>query len=183
MDITRYYGTVHPEEWLKQVQTICIINNIEESDVLKLCKLNIDPSITIPNEINTLNELAKVLKAHSTFEIYKNDCKRRLDRMSFRGEEDSDITKFLADFRSLCFKAEITCPQKIKNHLSRTYSSNEFFKNEFSKRVTGVTSIDEIYRLYIEVILDNSNGTEFSVASKDLVVGRHSSSCKRQVVS
>lgn len=156
MNITKYDGIVHPEEWIKKVQTICLINNFrQEIDILKLCKLNIDPPIPIPNEINTLKELAKALKTHSTFEIYKSGCKYRLDQMRFQGDEE-DATKFLADFRSLCFKAEITNPQEIKNRLLEIYSSNEFFKHKFPKRISGVTSINEIYRLCNEVILDSS---------------------------
>jgi dolichyl-phosphate-mannose--protein O-mannosyl transferase len=77
----------------------------------------------------------------------------------------------------------------------RTYSLNEFFKNEFSKRVTGVTSIDEVYRLYSEVISDSSKvikyGSGCLIAIKHLATGRYLSSCeakyqtgsKRQVVS
>ncbi|PKY46921.1 hypothetical protein RhiirA4_420994 [Rhizophagus irregularis] len=63
-----------------------LINNIrQERDILKLRKLNIDSPISISNEINILNELSKALKTHSTFEIYKNGCKYRLDQMSFQG--------------------------------------------------------------------------------------------------
>ncbi|GBB84816.1 hypothetical protein RclHR1_01140005 [Rhizophagus clarus] len=193
--ITRYNGTVHPEEWLKQVQTICIINKIrQERDILKLCKLNIDTSIILPNKTNTLDKLAKVLKAHFTFEIYKSGCKHRLDQMSSQGNDKvGDITKFLANFRSLCFKAEIINPQEIKARLLKTFSSNEFL-NEFSKRISGVTSVDEIYRLYSEVISDSSKtikyGPEFSIATEHLATSRYLSSIstnyqtgsKRQVI-
>ncbi|CAB4414904.1 unnamed protein product [Rhizophagus irregularis] len=75
--------------------------------------------------------------------------------MSFQGDED-DATRFLVNFRSLCFKAEIINPKEIKNHLLETYSSNEFFKHEFPKRISGITSINEIYRLYSEIISDGS---------------------------
>ncbi|CAB4373381.1 unnamed protein product [Rhizophagus irregularis] len=94
-----------------------LINIIrQERDILKLRKLNIDSPISISNEINILNELSKALKTHSTFEIYKNGCKYRLDQMSFQDDEDN-ATKFLVNFRSLCFKVEIINPQEIKNHL------------------------------------------------------------------
>ncbi|GBC22756.2 hypothetical protein GLOIN_2v1775479 [Rhizophagus irregularis DAOM 181602=DAOM 197198] len=73
-----------------------LINIIrQERDILKLRKLNIDSPISISNEINILNELSKALKTHSTFEIYKNGCKYRLDQMSFQDDEDN-ATKFLA---------------------------------------------------------------------------------------
>ncbi|RGB41938.1 hypothetical protein C1646_751552 [Rhizophagus diaphanus] len=154
MIITKYYATVHPQEWVKQVQTTCLINNTrQETDILKLCKLNIDLQISIPNEINTLKELVNALKTHPTFERYKSSRKYILDQMRFQGD---DATKFLAEFRSLCFKAEITNPQEIKDRLLETYSSNEFFKREFPDKTSGVTSINEIYRLCSEVISDSS---------------------------
>lgn len=56
MNIPIINETVNPEEWMKQVQTICIINNTrQERDILKLCKLNIHSSIILPNDINSLN--------------------------------------------------------------------------------------------------------------------------------
>lgn len=195
-NIPQYNATVHPEDWIREVQTVCLISNIrQERDILRLCKLNIDNSITISNDISSLNELIKALKSHSTFEIYKDGIKRKLDQMKFEGSEGGDTTKFLAEFRSLCDKAEIINPQEIKNRLLRSYSSNEFFKNEFSKRVTGVTSIEEIQRLYSEVISDSLKvikyGPEFLIAIKHLATGRYLSSTsinyqsgsKRQVVS
>src|SRR6266542_3653816 len=68
-DLPKYNATVHPEEWVKRVQAICLLNNLrQEKDVLKMCKLNIALSISFPNDINTLNELTKALKAHTTYE-------------------------------------------------------------------------------------------------------------------
>ncbi|PKY14995.1 hypothetical protein RhiirB3_427107 [Rhizophagus irregularis] len=167
MNIPQYNGTVHPDEWVKQVQTICIINNIrQERDILKLCKLNIDASINVPGECNNLNDLIKALKAHPTFSIYKDGIKRKLDQMKFEGGE-----------------AENSC---ISSLLKKFLL--------FSKRATGVTSIDEIYKLYNEVISDSSRaikyGPEFLIAIKHLVTGKYLSSSeinyhtgsKRQVV-
>ncbi|POG82881.1 hypothetical protein GLOIN_2v1469734 [Rhizophagus irregularis DAOM 181602=DAOM 197198] len=163
----------------------------QERDILKLCKLNINSSITVPGKCNNLNDL---IKAHPIFSIYKDGIKRKLDQMKFEGGEGGDTTAFLAEFRSHCDKAEIDNPQEIKYRLLRTYSSNEFFKTEFSKRVTGVTSIDEIYKLYSEVISDSSKaikyGPEFLIAIKHLATGKYLSSSeinyktgsKRQVV-
>ncbi|EXX73094.1 hypothetical protein RirG_063320 [Rhizophagus irregularis DAOM 197198w] len=128
------------EEWVKQ-----------ERDILKLRKLNIDSPIYIPNEINILNELSKALKTHSTFEIYKNCRMYRLDQMSFQGDKD-DALNFLSTFVRFVLKVKIINPQEIKNHLLETYSSNEFFKHEFPKRISGITSMNEIYRLYSEMV-------------------------------
>ncbi|PKC11714.1 hypothetical protein RhiirA5_373640 [Rhizophagus irregularis] len=55
----------------------------QERDILKLCKLNINSSITVPGECNNLNDLIKALKAHPIFSIYKDGIKRKLDQMKF----------------------------------------------------------------------------------------------------
>jgi len=96
--------------------------------------------------------------------------------------EGGDATKFLAEFRLTCDNAEITEPQVIKNRLLRTYPSNEFFKNEFSKRVSDVTSINDIYSIYSEVVSDSSKvikyGPDNLIAIKHPETERYLSSCE-----
>src|SRR5256885_11883708 len=109
MELQKYNGTIHPEEWLRQVQTYCCLKEIEnEQKILKICKLLIDPIITIPDEINSFDELIKALKSHSTFNIFKNSCKRTLQVMKYIPDKEEKYTvKFLAKFFSLCNNAEI----------------------------------------------------------------------------
>ena len=72
MELPNYTGTIHPEKWLKQIQTYCCLKDIEnEQKILKICKLLIDSTITIPNEINSFDELVKALKLHKIFDIFK----------------------------------------------------------------------------------------------------------------
>lgn len=196
MDIPKYDATVHPKEWVDRVHTICLVNNnnIKDRDVLKLCKLHIVPWITIPIEsINSLNELIRALMSHPSFKLYKDSIKDELNRMKF--EESGNIVQFLGTFRLHCSNAEITDSQEIKNLLLKTYSSNEFFKNEFLKRVSLVTSIDEIFKIYSNVVSDWSKIIKYSpdclIAIKHVGTGRYLSSreikyetgSKRQVVS
>ncbi|GES94874.1 hypothetical protein GLOIN_2v620650 [Rhizophagus clarus] len=183
MDIPKYDATVHPKEWMDRVHAICLVNNnnIKDKDVLKLCKLHIVPWITIPIEsINSLNELIKALMLHSSFKLYKDSIKDELNRMKF--EEGGNIIQFLGTFRLHCNNAEITDPQEIKNLLLKTYSSNEFFKNEFLKRVSPVTSIDEIFKIYNNIVSDWSKIIKYSpdclIAIKHVQTGRYLSSCE-----
>ena len=54
MDLPKYTGTVHPEEWLKQMVVNCYLKNIEnEQKILNISILMIDSSIIIPNQINS----------------------------------------------------------------------------------------------------------------------------------
>ena len=76
MILPKYTGTVHPEEWLKQVQAYCYLKDIEdEQKILKFCKFMIDTNIIIPDGIKSFDELVKALKSHPTFKIYKDSCK------------------------------------------------------------------------------------------------------------
>ena len=101
MRLPKYTGTVHPEEWLKQVQAYCYLKDIEnEQKILKFCKFMIDSTITIPNEINSFDELIKTLKSHSSFRIFKDSRKIKLQMLKYVPENDT--VTFLANFLSLC---------------------------------------------------------------------------------
>ena len=119
MELPKYNGTIHPEKWLKQVQAHCYLKEIEsEQKILKICKPLIDSIITIPDEINSFDELIKALKSHSTFEIFKNSCIAKLKSMKYVSEKKGGNTaSFIANFRSLCKDAEINNPEEIKSLL------------------------------------------------------------------
>src|SRR2546429_2609238 len=112
MDLPKYTGVIHPEEWLKQIQTCCYLKEItDEQKILKICKFKIDSSINIPDEIDTLDKLIKTLKSHLTFTIFKISCKRKLQVMKYIPEVEENYTAtFLSKFRSLCNDAEINNP-------------------------------------------------------------------------
>src|SRR5213080_1603950 len=100
MDFPQYDATDHPNDWLNQVKTKCILAGIKsDKEILTLCKLNISKGIQIPNDINNFSELIKALKDHPTFTIFKNDNKANLvNTMKFQG---GSTAQFLADVRKL----------------------------------------------------------------------------------
>lgn len=185
MEIPKYNGNTHPEEWLKQVQTHCYLKGIEnETQILKICKLMIDSTIIIPKEINSFDELNKSLKSHTTFTIFKNSCKKKLLLMKYiPGKEENYTASFLANFRSLCSYAEINDPDELKTLLVNSYS-NDFFKIEFTKRVDNINLkespyyIDEIVKLFNEVVLDELKVIKYDslIALKHVTTGRYLSS-------
>ncbi len=70
-------------------------------------------------------------------------------------EKDSENTAiFLANFRFLCNDAEIDDPEKIKNLLSNSYLSNKFFKIEFTKRVNGISLLNDLLKIFDDVVLE-----------------------------
>jgi hypothetical protein len=195
MDFPQYNATCHPKDWLNQVQTKCILAGIKnEKEILKLCKLNISNGIQIPDGINNVSDLINALKAHRSFTVFKNDCKAKLDNMTFEG---GDTASFLADVRALCNNAEIiNNPEEIRRRLLNTYSSNEFFRNEFTKRVTRFTSVDDMFRIYNhDGVSDDYKvikyGPETLITIKHVATGRYLTSLEinyqtgseRQVVS
>ena len=153
MGIPKYSGTTHPEEWLKQVQACCYLKQItNEQKILKICKLMIDSTITIPNEINSFSELIKALKSHTTFNIFKNSCKRKLQVMRYNPEQEENYTAtFLANFRLFCNGAEINNnSEEIKKLLFNTYSSNEFFNNAQNIFISSISAIFEKIQLNLK---------------------------------
>ncbi|PKY45403.1 hypothetical protein RhiirA4_542569 [Rhizophagus irregularis] len=178
MDLPKYTGTIHPEEWVKQVQIYCYLKGIEnEEKIIKISKLMIDSTIIIPNvdKINSFEELIKALKLHSTFSVYKNSCKRKLQLIKY---EKEDVATFLANFRSLCNWVETSDHKEIITMLINSYS-NYFFKDEFIKRVYGINSVDEIFKIFSEVVFDELKIIKFesSIALKHVATGKYLSSC------
>jgi hypothetical protein len=200
MELLKYTGTIHPEEWLKQVQAHCYLKGIEdEQKILKICKLMIDSTIIIPKEINSFDELIKALKSHTTFNIFKDSCKRKLQVMKYVPEKEENYTAtFLANFRSLCNDAEINNPEEIRSILLNTYSSNKFFENEFIKRINNSNNqkfdnINEIVNLFNDIVFDELKAIKYDslITLKHVPTGKYLSSCNvnyqtgshRQVVS
>ncbi|RIA86858.1 hypothetical protein C1645_740540 [Glomus cerebriforme] len=188
MKLPKYSGTIHPGEWLKQIQTYCYLKDIDdEQKILKICKLMINPNIPISSEINSFNELIKALKSHTSFNIFKDSCKRKLQVMKYIPEQEENYTAtFLANFCTLCNNAEIINPEEIKSLLFNTYSSNEFFKNEIIKRMDIINSkgqtlydINEIVKLFNDVVFDEFNTIKYGslIALKHTTTGRYLSSC------
>jgi hypothetical protein len=189
-----YSATEHPNDWLNQVQTKCILAGIKnDKEILKLCKLNISKGIQIPEDINNVNGLINALKAHPSFNVFKNDCKAKLDNMTFEG---GDTAQFLADVRALCNNAEIiNSYDYVRRRLLNTYSSNDFFRNEFAKRVTRTTAVDDMFKIYSDVVSDDYKiiryASEILVTIKHVATGRYLSSLEvnyqtgseRQIVS
>src|SRR5581483_1005843 len=134
----------------------------------------------IPNQINSYDELINVLKSHSSFNFFKESCKLKLQTMKYVPEkEENYISTFIAKFRSLCYDAEINNdPEEIKTLLYNMYSSNEFFKNEFLKRINRINLVDEIIKVFGDVVLDKSRTIKYGslVTLKHVATGKYLSS-------
>ncbi|PKC11719.1 hypothetical protein RhiirA5_412709 [Rhizophagus irregularis] len=116
------------------VQTIALVNNMNirhEKNILILCKLHINSWIVINKPINIFNDLIKALKTHSSFEIYKNNIKEKLDLMKF--EDGNTVVKFLPI--ALWQKLPIYMKLKLvsREQINRMNSFKMNFQTEFPK--------------------------------------------------
>ncbi|CAB4389075.1 unnamed protein product [Rhizophagus irregularis] len=176
----KYDGTMHPEEWIQQVETFCLCNNIEISTAILYKKL-IHPAIKIPSIVNiiTKDEILNALKVHASFTIFKESCKRKLLALKHIPEKDGgDTMAFLSKFQSLCYNTEINDIEEIKNIIHKIMISNEFFKSEFSKRSKKISSMEELLALFGDIIEDEANLIKSGscIALKHAATGKYLSS-------
>src|SRR3954451_24839894 len=125
--------------------------------------------------MNNVGDLINALKAHQGFTVFKNDSKAKLNNMTFEG---GDTAQMLANLRALCNNIEIiNNPEEIRRCLLNTSSTNDFFRNEFSKRVTRSTSVDDMFKIYSDVMSDDYKiikyGPETLITIKHVATGRY----------
>ncbi|RGB36725.1 hypothetical protein C1646_696684 [Rhizophagus diaphanus] len=179
MDIPKYNGTMHPEEWIRQIKASCYYNNVCSDGIhVYLCKQLIHPAIKIPyiDNIPTTNELLNALKAHVTFTIFKESCKRKLLTLKYIPEKNGGNTAtFLANFQSLCYNAEINDIEEIKNIFLKSIIYAEFFNDEFLKKSKEINSMEELLKLFGDITADEAilikNGS--CIAIKHAATGKY----------
>jgi len=186
MDIPKYTGSVHPEQYIKEMRAYCNFKHItDEREIVKLSKTMVDSTIVIPSEIESCEDLIKALKGHITFPIFKNSCKRKLHLLKYRSErEGGDTPKFIANFLSLCRDAEIDDVDIQKNTLYYTLP-NDFFRNEFIRKYDDIKSIMDLLILFENTLNEYSkfilNGAV--VALKHVGTGKYLSSNDKTYVT
>ncbi|RIA84914.1 hypothetical protein C1645_831576 [Glomus cerebriforme] len=101
----------------------------------------VNSTIPISKEINSFDELIKILKLHTSFTIFKNSCKQKLQVMEYNYKQD--IATFLANFHSLCIDAEISNPEEIRVLLINSFIDDDVVFEE-SKIIKYDIEDDEI---------------------------------------
>ncbi|CAB4388904.1 unnamed protein product [Rhizophagus irregularis] len=193
MNPPRYDGTVHPDEWIKQIRTFCYFKQItEEQEIVKFCKSMIHSTININNnngnndnnnnnnnneieEINTLDSLSNALKSHITFQILKDTCKRKLQVLKFAPEiHGGDTAKFISYFNMKCFDAEINDLEEQKKLLFHSFS-DDFFRKEFNKQIHNVNSKEVLFKLFNNIVNEYSKLIKYGnfVSLKHITTGKY----------
>jgi hypothetical protein len=185
MDFPKYDGNIHPDEWINDIQKYFKINNINDADdCLKIAISLIDPIITVPDEIDSLEKLRNALKEDISFTIFKDNNKRLLRLLKYLpGKKSGEIPKFISEFRKYCYNAEINDIEEQKNYFCHSLPNNNDNERynyllEFIKRSENIKSMNELIKEFGEIVTDNLNliKNESIIALKHVVTGKYLSS-------
>jgi len=158
MDLSKYdaYGNIHPDEWIKDLQTYFNIRNIPIN--IDIAISLVDSIIKLPAGIDNFEKLSNALKEDISFTVFKNENKRMLQSLNFIPEnEGGNFLKFISDFRKLCYNAEINNIKEQKiwfyqillNVNNKTHYN--YFK-EFVKREEKIKSINDLIKEFEEIV-------------------------------
>ncbi|GBC45806.2 hypothetical protein GLOIN_2v1543763 [Rhizophagus irregularis DAOM 181602=DAOM 197198] len=73
MDLPKYNGNIHPDEWVNDIQKYLKLknNNYSINDYLEIAKTLVDTNISLPTEIDTIEKLRNALKEDISFTVFK----------------------------------------------------------------------------------------------------------------
>ncbi|RGB31106.1 hypothetical protein C1646_764469 [Rhizophagus diaphanus] len=181
MDITKYDGNIHPNEWINDIQRYFKLKNTNINDRLGIAMSLVDPIISLPAEIDSLDKLCNLLKEDISFTIFKNTNERMLQSLKYVPENDGGNTsKFISKFRKLCYNADINDIEKQKKYLYKSLPMNHFdsISIEFYKKMENVDSINKLIKEFEDfaIYLSNLIVNESIVALKHVATGKYLSS-------
>ncbi|PKY13345.1 hypothetical protein RhiirB3_518719 [Rhizophagus irregularis] len=187
MDFPKYDGNIHPDEWINDIQKYLRFLNINDGDCLKIAISFVDPIITLPNRIDSFEKLRNALREDISFKVFKCTNKKLLELLKYIPEkEGGNTSKFISNFRKLCYNAEINDIGEQKNYfcyalpkLSNVNGNNcyDYFL-EFIKRWEKIKSMNDLINEIEEIVSIESNliKNESIVALKHVSTGKYLSS-------
>jgi hypothetical protein len=186
MKFLKYDGNVHPDEWVNDFQNYLQrirtkpFYSTDVKDAKTALSLVDSSIISLPTGINSFEELRNALKEDISFTLFKNTNKRKLQSLKYIPESrGGDTSKFISNFLKLCYNAEIINDVKEqKKYLYKSLPTNNYFSNEFYKKMEHVNSTKELIKEFDDMVFEESNliRKESVVALKHVVTGRYLSS-------
>src|ERR1044072_1271535 len=180
--MTRYNGTIHPDEWINDIHRYCETTTIAGLDSAKSF---VDSTIiSLPTGIDSLEKLRDALKEDISFTLLKNVNKKKLQLLKYIPERKGGNTlNFISNFRKLCYNAEINDIEEQKKYFYRSLPNcdlHNYFMTEFFKRKEKITSMNDLIKEFGEIVLDESNLIEDGsiVALKHVATGKYLSCIK-----
>ncbi|RIA89047.1 hypothetical protein C1645_825414 [Glomus cerebriforme] len=174
MDIPKYDGNVHPDEWIKDIQKYFKLKKISYGH-LEIAISLVDSTISLPTGINSLEELLDALKKDISFTVFKNTNKRKLQLLKYIPErEGGDTSKFVSIFRKLCFNAEINNIAEQTNIFFTLLPTDDYLL-EIYKRKDKINSMNDLIKEFEEVVRDEANIIKDGsiVALKHVATGKY----------
>ncbi|GES94965.1 hypothetical protein GLOIN_2v1473636 [Rhizophagus clarus] len=189
MNFPKYDGNIHPDEWINNIKKCIELDHMPDYDhylrgVISLVDSN---NISLPAEINSFEELRNALKEDISFIVFKCTNKRLLQSLKYVPErEGGNTSKFVLNFRKLCYNAEINDIEEQKNYFCNTLpklpnninnNSYNYFL-EFIKRREKIKSMNDLIKEFAEIVTDELDliKRESIVALKHVATGKYLSS-------
>ena len=125
MDLQKYNGNIHPDEWINDIIANFNYNNKDIVNSFNIAKSLVDPAIKLPAEVDDYEKFHDIFKEDISFTIFKNTNKRMLKFLKYVTEREGGKTsKFISDFRKLCYNAEINDIEEQKKYLYKSLPMN-----------------------------------------------------------
>ena len=174
MKLPKYDGSVHPVEWINDIQKCFKLRQInyekDYDEYVKIAILLVDPAIKLPARINNFEELVNALKEDISFKMFKITNEEKLQSLRYDHEiKDGDNSKFISKFRKLCYNAEINDKEEQEKYLYKSLPMNYYFLNEFYNKVKNVNSTNELIKEFEDIVTTESN----LITNKSIVVLKH----------
>ena len=113
--------------------------------------------------------------------VFKNTNKRILESLRYIPESEGGKTsKFISEFRKLCYNAEINDIEEQKKYLYKSLPMNNYFSSEFYKKMKNVNSVNELIKEFEDIIAEESNliKNDSIVALKHVATGKYLNSAE-----
>ncbi|GBC45732.2 hypothetical protein GLOIN_2v1837337 [Rhizophagus irregularis DAOM 181602=DAOM 197198] len=119
MDVPKYDGNIHPDEWIKDLQKYDYFWRKKYNlTCLDMAISLVDSTIKLPTGIDTYEKLSKALKEDISFTVFKNTNKKMLQLLKYVPESRSELIvnesvvalkhvatgKYLSSIENLCYK-------------------------------------------------------------------------------
>ena len=191
MNHIKYDGTIHPEEWIRQIQLSFYNENYEntknEQEIINYCKLLIHPSVKISPETNSLVGLVNDLKSDVSYDAFKKSVKKRLRELKFNydtSKSENENLKFLNNFQQLCYEGEITEIGEQKQLFLNALSKESIQYILIDNKCDNINSMEELFKYFYESFIEESitikNGSFITL--KHFATGKYLS-CRYNLVS
>ncbi|UZO21201.1 uncharacterized protein OCT59_013600 [Rhizophagus irregularis] len=165
MDVPKYDGNIHPDEWIKDLQKYDYFWRKKYNlTCLDMAISLVDSTIKLPTGIDTYEKLSKALKEDISFTVFKNTNKKMLQLLKYVPESRSEINDI----------------EEQKEYLYKSLPMNhiDYISFEFYKKMENVDSINklikefEVFAIYLSELIVN----ESVVALKHVATGKYLSS-------